>query len=59
MDLPSIADVHKKGFGVIYREKVVEAVSSDWVFSGWERPFVSACVIWSVFSLIKFLRGLF
>jgi len=58
MDLISIKEMQKKGFGQMYGEKLKEAVHNDWIFCGWERVMISVCVLWSVYSLFKFLWGL-
>ena len=57
MDMKSIAEFQKKGFAVMYKEKMKEAWNNDWYFCGWEKWFVTVCVLWSVYSLAKFLWG--
>ena len=57
-NMRSIAEMQKKGFGQMYREKVKEAWNNDWYFSGWEKWMIMVCWIWSVYSLGKFVWGL-
>ena len=58
LGIHSLAEMKKKGFGQMYREKMVEAYTNDWYFSGWEKILISACFVWSMYSLGKFLLGL-
>jgi len=58
MDIKSIAEMQKRGFGEMYREKVKEAWHNDWYFSGWEKWMIMVCFVWSFYSLFKFLWGL-
>ena len=58
MDMRTIAEMQKKGFGKMYREKVIEAWNNDWFFRGWEKWMIMVCFFWSVYSLGKFLWGL-
>jgi len=57
LGLKSIAEMQKKGFGEMYREKIKEAFQNDWYFCGWEKLMITACFVWSVYSLGKFLWG--
>jgi len=53
--LRSIAEVQKKGFFQAYGERLKEAYTHDWVFYGWERLLILTCVLWTVFSIGKWL----
>jgi len=51
--------MHKKGFVVMYKEKVKEAWENDWYFSGWEKGLIVVCFLWSAYSLGKYWWGFF
>jgi hypothetical protein len=46
----------KEKFGVIVRD----IFQLDWVFSKWyDKSIVMASVLWAIWSLFKFIKGLF
>jgi hypothetical protein len=46
----------KEKFGVIVRD----IINLDWVFSkGYEKIILLASIVWSIWSLFKFIKGLF
>lgn len=54
-ELRSIADVQKKGFAQAYKDKLVEAYTHDWVFVGYERIIVLVSVLFTVYSVGRFV----
>lgn len=50
-----ISEFQKKGILQWYGEKLKEAWTHDWIFSGWEKWIVAGSCFWIVFSIIMFI----
>ncbi|GAH44103.1 unnamed protein product [marine sediment metagenome] len=56
--MKTIEEMRKKGFVLMYKEKLREAFTLDWYFKGYEKLIILGCFLWTVYSIFKFVKGL-
>lgn len=55
----SIASIGQENPAKLYGEIVSKAFSHDWIFGSiWEKLIITACFVWSVYSVGSFVWGL-
>jgi hypothetical protein len=56
LGMKSIAQAMTQSPVQMYKEMMKDAVNMDWFFSGWfQKGVITACFLWSVYSLGSFL----